>query len=54
MLLGAGGAGSVVAHALLTTGTRELLIVDVKSGRAKGLTPDRKRMRAHFTSLTGD
>lgn len=45
VLLGAGGAGSAVAHALLTTGTRELLIVDVKSGRANALA---QRLAHHF------
>ena len=48
VLLGAGGAGSAVAHALLTTGTRELLIVDVKSGRANALA---QRLAHHFPRL---
>lgn len=45
VLLGAGGAGSAVAHALLTTGTRELLIVDVDTGRAEDLA---RRLVHHF------
>lgn len=45
VLLGAGGAGSAVAHALLSTGTRELLIVDVDHGRAEGLA---RRLAHHF------
>ncbi|MDH2425916.1 shikimate dehydrogenase [Sphaerisporangium sp. TRM90804] len=36
--LGAGGAGSAVAHALLTLGTGELVVVDAEPGRAQALT----------------
>ena len=35
---GAGGAGSAVAHALLTLGIGEVVIIDVDEGRAKDLT----------------
>ncbi|MCW3474507.1 shikimate dehydrogenase [Limobrevibacterium gyesilva] len=35
--LGAGGAGSAVAHALLTLGARQLTIVDVEPGRARSV-----------------
>ena len=35
--LGAGGAGSAVAHALLTLGVRHLSITDLDEGRARGL-----------------
>ena len=34
VLLGAGGAGAAVAHALLTLGTRRLTVLDVDGGRA--------------------
>ncbi|WP_174875240.1 shikimate dehydrogenase [Vogesella oryzae] len=37
VLLGAGGAGSAVAHALLVAGARELVIVDQDAARAAGL-----------------
>jgi len=37
VLLGAGGAGAAVAHALLTLGTAQLTIVDVDQWRARGL-----------------
>jgi shikimate dehydrogenase len=37
VLLGAGGAGSAVAHALLTLGTARLTILDVDASRARGL-----------------
>jgi shikimate dehydrogenase len=36
-LFGAGGAGAAVAHALLTLGAGELLIVDPEGGRAEAL-----------------
>jgi shikimate dehydrogenase len=36
-LLGAGGAGAAVAHALLTLNTEQLVIVDVAPERAEGL-----------------
>jgi shikimate dehydrogenase len=35
--LGAGGAGSAVAHALLTLGTRELVLVDTDQAKARDL-----------------
>lgn len=37
VLLGAGGAGAAVAHALLTLGTGQLVLVDVEADRAAGL-----------------
>jgi shikimate dehydrogenase len=37
VLLGAGGAGAAVAHALLTLGTGRLTILDVDPWRARGL-----------------
>jgi shikimate dehydrogenase len=37
ILLGAGGAGAAVAHALLTLGTGRLTILDVDQWRARGL-----------------
>ena len=37
VLLGAGGAGAAVAHALLTLGTAQLTILDVDQWRARGL-----------------
>jgi shikimate dehydrogenase len=37
VLLGAGGAGAAVAHALLTLGTRRLTVVDVDARRAAEL-----------------
>ena len=37
VLLGAGGAGAAVAHALLTLGTSRLTVLDVDPRRARGL-----------------
>lgn len=37
VLLGAGGAGAAVGHALLALGTQELVLVDVEHARAAGL-----------------
>lgn len=37
VLLGAGGAGAAVAHALLTLGTAQLTVLDVDHRRARGL-----------------
>ena len=37
VLLGAGGAGAAVAHALLTLGTSRLTVLDVDAGRARAL-----------------
>ena len=37
VLLGAGGAGSAVAHALLTLGAGSLTVADVDTGRARAL-----------------
>ncbi len=44
VLLGAGGAGTAVAHALAALGTRRLLVID----------PDRTRASALTASLRGD
>jgi quinate/shikimate dehydrogenase (NAD+) len=38
VLLGAGGAGSAVAHGLLSLGAEELLVCDIDPDRAHGLT----------------
>jgi shikimate dehydrogenase len=40
VLLGAGGAGAAVAHAILTLGARKLTIFDLDAGRAKALAAD--------------
>ncbi|MEU3019884.1 MULTISPECIES: shikimate dehydrogenase [unclassified Nocardiopsis] len=40
VLLGAGGAGAAVAHALMTAGVRDLAVVDTDHDRASGLTGD--------------
>jgi shikimate dehydrogenase len=45
VLFGAGGAGAAVAHALLTLGTRQLVLVDVDAGRARDLA---EALRARF------
>ena len=45
VLFGAGGAGAAVAHALLTLGTRQLVLVDVDAGRAGDLA---EALRARF------
>jgi shikimate dehydrogenase len=45
VLFGAGGAGAAVAHALLTLGTRRLVLVDVDAGRARDLA---EALRARF------
>ena len=45
LLLGAGGAGSACADALLRLGARQLLIADRDAGRAAGLAA---RLNAHF------
>ncbi|SCK45560.1 shikimate dehydrogenase [Streptomyces sp. WMMB 322] len=37
VLLGAGGAGAAVAHAMLGLGTQRLTVVDTEPGRASGL-----------------
>lgn len=42
-LLGAGGAGSAVADALLRVGTRRLTVVDIDGGRAEELATDLAR-----------
>ncbi len=43
--LGAGGAGSAVAHAILTLGARELIIFDIDHARAADVADN---LRAHF------
>lgn len=40
VLLGAGGAGAAVAHALMTSGVRRLAVVDTDRERATGLALD--------------
>jgi shikimate dehydrogenase len=45
VLIGAGGAGAAIAHALLTLGTDELCVVDVDAARAATLTAS---LRARF------
>jgi shikimate dehydrogenase len=45
VLLGAGGAGSAVAHALLTLGTARLVILDVDADRARSRA---QSLRARF------
>jgi shikimate dehydrogenase len=45
VVLGAGGAGSAIGHALLIQGTADLAIVDVEAGRAQTLAA---RLRARF------
>jgi shikimate dehydrogenase len=37
LLLGAGGAGSAVAHAMLTVGARHLILIDLETDKAKRL-----------------
>jgi shikimate dehydrogenase len=55
VLLGAGGAGSAVAHALLSLGTTRLTVVDVDAQRAAGLADALERRfgagRAHGGDL---
>ncbi|GAA0319994.1 shikimate dehydrogenase [Kineococcus aurantiacus] len=41
VLVGAGGAGSAVAHALLTLGVRDLVVVDADPARARDLAAAR-------------
>lgn len=43
--LGAGGAGAAVAHALLTLGADQVVLVDVRSARARSLAGELER---HF------
>ena len=45
VLFGAGGAGTAVAHALLTLETRQLVLLDVDAGRARDLA---EALRARF------
>jgi shikimate dehydrogenase len=45
LLLGAGGAGAAVAHALLVSGVQKLLISDIARSRATILA---KRLNSHF------
>jgi shikimate dehydrogenase len=47
VLLGAGGAGAAVAHALLTLGTGRLAVLDVDGGRAEALA---EALRGRFGS----
>lgn len=43
VLLGAGGAGAAVAHALMVSGVRELVVADVATGRAAVLAERTQR-----------
>jgi shikimate dehydrogenase len=57
VLLGAGGAGAAIAHALLRLGVRELSILDVEPGRAAALVSRLGRLHgkdrvAHTTDLS--
>jgi shikimate dehydrogenase len=47
VLLGAGGAGAAVAHALLTLGARQVRVLDIDAGRSDGLAA---ALRARFGS----
>jgi shikimate dehydrogenase len=52
---GAGGAGAAVAHALLTLGVGEVVLVDTDQARAQQLVEDlRKRFGASRASTSGD
>jgi shikimate dehydrogenase len=46
VLLGAGGAGSAIAHALLCMGVQQLSIVDPEPSRADGLADELNRLHA--------
>jgi len=48
-LLGAGGAGAAVAHAMLTLGTRQLSLVDPDAAKAEALAAS---LRARFAGRT--
>ena len=50
VLLGAGGAGSAIAHALLRLGAASLRIVDTDAGRAQALAT---ALRAHHDAPVG-
>ena len=53
--LGAGGAGSAVAHALLTLGARELTIVDTEGAKARALAQSlAQRFGADHIAAQGD
>jgi shikimate dehydrogenase len=52
---GAGGAGAAVAHALLTLGAGEVVLIDTDQGRAQQLAEDlRKRFGASRASVGAD
>lgn len=56
VLLGAGGAGSAVAHALMTQGTRQLHVLDLDEERARALASALNSRfglgRAHWGALS--
>src|SRR5215218_9321789 len=54
VLLGAGGAGAAVAHALLTLGAARLTIVDVDAARARALAAALGRRFAPERATGGD
>src|SRR3954447_19234995 len=53
VVLGAGGAGAAVAHAMLNLGTRELTIVDVEADRARELVERLGAARAQSPAALG-
>jgi shikimate dehydrogenase len=53
-LLGAGGAGSAIAHALLRLGTGRLAIIDSDAGRAAALADQLGAMYGHGRVESGD
>ena len=54
VLLGAGGAGAAVAHALLTLGTGRLTVLDVDGGRAEHLAGQLAARFGHGRADGGD
>jgi shikimate dehydrogenase len=53
LLLGAGGAGTAVAHALVGMGLRTLWVVDTDSARAERLVRSVRRRQGDLELLTG-
>ena len=54
VLLGAGGAGAAVAHALLTLGVGRLTVLDVDGGRARSLADALSGRFAADRAVSGD
>jgi shikimate dehydrogenase len=54
VLLGAGGAGAAVAHALLTLGVGRLTVLDVDGGRARSLAAALTQRFTHGRAVGGD